>query len=75
MPRRKSVFAQQDVTRALRAAQAAGLEIASYEIEPETGKIVVRIATATPPAPSGAPAAAPGSPEGALAEWLTRKPR
>ena len=45
MSRGHSPFRQHDVTRALRAARAAGLEVTGYEIEPETGKIIVRIAT------------------------------
>jgi hypothetical protein len=38
---RPSTVRQQDITRALRAARAAGLEVAGYEIDPVTGKIVV----------------------------------
>ena len=34
---------QSDIARALRAAQHAGLEIAGYEIDPATGRIVVTI--------------------------------
>ncbi len=34
-------FRQHDVTRALRAARAAGLEVSGYEIEP-SGKITIR---------------------------------
>jgi len=41
MPRRPSAFRQHDLTRALRAARAAGLQISGYEIEPSTGKIIV----------------------------------
>lgn len=38
---RPSVFRQQDVTRALRAAISAGLQVSGYEVDPATGKIVV----------------------------------
>jgi hypothetical protein len=41
--RRSAAFRQQDVTRALRAARAAGLHVASYEIDPATGRIIVKI--------------------------------
>jgi hypothetical protein len=34
---------QRDITRALRAAQAAGLDIAGYEIDATTGRIVVTV--------------------------------
>jgi hypothetical protein len=46
MPR-GPIFRQADVTRALRAARAAGLEVAGYEIDPTTGKITVTTATAS----------------------------
>jgi hypothetical protein len=42
-PRRSTTFRQQDVTRALRAAGAAGLRVAGYEIDPATGRILVTI--------------------------------
>jgi hypothetical protein len=42
-PRRSTTFRQQDVTRALRAARAAGLRVAGYEIDPATGRILVTI--------------------------------
>jgi hypothetical protein len=41
--RRSLRFRQQDVTRALRAARAAGLHVASDEIDPVTGRIIVKI--------------------------------
>jgi hypothetical protein len=49
MARRPATFRQQDVTRALRAARAAGLEVTGYEIEPTTGKIVVNTSTEAKP--------------------------
>ena len=40
MKRAPSAFRQQDVTRALRAAKAAGVEIVRVEIDPN-GKIIL----------------------------------
>jgi hypothetical protein len=48
---RPAAFRQIDVTRALRAASAAGLEVSGYEIDRATGNIVVR--TGRPTAPTG----------------------
>lgn len=40
-------FRQQDLTRALRAARAAGLEVSGYEIDSVSGKITINtVATA-----------------------------
>lgn len=49
MSRAAVTFRQADVTRALRAARAAGLEVAGYEIEPGTGKIIVKTGSAAAP--------------------------
>ncbi len=54
MPRSSAVaFRQADVTRALRAARAAGLEVAGYEIDPVTGKIMVTTKSPGGEAPAG----------------------
>jgi hypothetical protein len=58
--RRPSTFRQRDLTRALRAAKAAGLDVTGYEVDPETGKITVRTAGHTEMEPVGNP----------LDEWL-----
>jgi hypothetical protein len=41
-----TTFRQADITRALRAARAAGLEVSGYEIDPVTGKITITTASA-----------------------------
>jgi hypothetical protein len=41
MSRRVAPFRQHEVTRALRAAIAAGLKVSGYEIDPATGRIIV----------------------------------
>jgi hypothetical protein len=45
MSRRPSTFRQTDVTRALRAAAAAGLQVIGYKIDVQTGAIVVETGT------------------------------
>jgi hypothetical protein len=42
MSRSPARFKQSDVTRALRAAKAAGLAVSGYEVDPVTGKIIVK---------------------------------
>jgi hypothetical protein len=51
MTRAPSTFRQQDVTRAVKAVQAAGLTVASYKIDLPTGKIVIMTGEPTPPQP------------------------
>ena len=41
MARAPSTFRQRNVTKALKAASAAGLRITGYKIDPQTGKIEV----------------------------------
>ena len=41
MSRSAQSFKQVDVTKALKAAERAGVEVQRFEIEPITGKIVV----------------------------------
>jgi hypothetical protein len=47
MARSPTMFRQADLTRALRAAISAGLEVAGCEIDPVTGKIKIIIANGT----------------------------
>jgi hypothetical protein len=53
MSRAGATFRQADLIRALRAARAAGLEVAGYEIDPITGKIIVTTKLPGGEAPSG----------------------
>jgi hypothetical protein len=41
MPRASSSFRQQDVTKALKAAVAAGLRVTGFKVDVNTGKIEV----------------------------------
>ena len=41
MKRRPCAFKQRDIARAVRGAEAAGVEIARVDIEPMTGKISI----------------------------------
>jgi hypothetical protein len=45
MTRGTNKFRQREITRTLKAAKAAGVEISSVEVDPITGKIVVNIGT------------------------------
>jgi hypothetical protein len=56
--RRPPSFKQHDVTRALKAAMAAGLHVTGVEIDPASGKIVIRTGADAP------------SPAGDLDKWL-----
>lgn len=65
MPRGRVAFRQADLTRALRAAKAAGLEVSSIEIN-ATGTIVVMTAAGASPSPA---------PTLALDRWLANHAR
>jgi hypothetical protein len=41
MTRTPSTFRQADLTKALRAAAAAGLHVTGYKVDPQSGKIEV----------------------------------
>jgi hypothetical protein len=41
MTRAPSAFTQRDLTKALKAATAAGLHVVGYKIDPQSGKIEV----------------------------------
>lgn len=46
MSRTTSIIRQHDLTRALRAARAAGLAVSGFEVDAVTGKITVNTASA-----------------------------
>ena len=48
--KKRASFTQRDVTRAVKAVQAAGLEVGMVRVDPTTGEIVV--VPGTPPAVS-----------------------
>jgi hypothetical protein len=54
MAARANQVRQVDITRALRAARAAGLEIVGYEVEPATGRIVIKTQTGDTTEPTNA---------------------
>jgi len=62
MARRPTVVKQIELTRTLRAFKAAGIEVASVEIDTTSGKIVIMTAAASRPQP--------GNP---LDSWLTKR--
>ena len=45
MSRAPSAFRQQDLTKALKAATAAGLRVAGFKVDVHTGKIEIVIGT------------------------------
>jgi hypothetical protein len=47
----RNAIRQADLTRALRAARAAGLEVWGYEVDPGTGKITVKTGLIGPKEP------------------------
>jgi hypothetical protein len=65
MPRGRGTFRQQDVTRALRAAKAAGLEVVGYEVDPATGAIMVKTGPSQPKV----------TPETAFDRWMANRER
>jgi hypothetical protein len=67
MSRIPSSFKQQDVTRALKAAAAAGLHVAGFKIDPQTGKIEVVTGK-----PTGVSATPVDELDRELADWEAR---
>jgi len=48
MARARSAYRQRDVSKALQAAAAVGLQVTGFEVDPQTGKI--RVETGKPQA-------------------------
>jgi len=65
MSKRLSPFRQSDLKRALRAANCAGLEVKSFEIDPTTGKIMITTTAGT----------VTQTPSNALDDWLASDAR
>ena len=62
MARKPTAVRQVELTRALRAAKNAGIEVASVEIDTTSGKIVIMTAAAPRPQPANP-----------LDGWLTKR--
>ena len=65
MSRKPAMFRQKDLTRAIKAAKAGGLEIAKLEIDPVTGKMTLLI--------KGSEATSSPNPFDTAPTWPTRR--